>query len=84
MLSAYDEFVAHRCRQVHPPHRDVRIGPERILLSLGMVSPDGVKSKPIAEPLLIHMGGTDDTVYYDAWLGKYVSAHTSLPGHRAG
>ncbi|NUQ65259.1 MAG: hypothetical protein HUU20_22560, partial [Pirellulales bacterium] len=38
----------------------------------GVTSPDGLHWKPVAEPLLIHKGDTDNTVYYDEWLEKYV------------
>ena len=61
-----------RYQQVHPRYRDVRLNENRINGLYGMVSPDGVNWKVIPEPLMIHKGDTDNTVYYDAWLGKYV------------
>ena len=51
--------------QVHPRHRDVRINSNYIYCLFGLVSPDGLHWKRIDEPLLIHKGDTDNTVYYD-------------------
>lgn len=59
-------------KQVHPRHRDVRLNENTINGMYGMVSPDGLNWKAIPEPLMIHKGDTDNTVYYDEWLGKYV------------
>lgn len=61
-----------RYRQVHPRHRDVRLSGERITCIYGLVSPDGLRWQPIAEPLLTHKSDTDTTVYFDEALGKYV------------
>jgi hypothetical protein len=61
-----------RYRKIHPRHRDIRLRPDYIYCLFGLVSPDGLNWKPIAEPLIIHKGDTDNTVYYDEWLGKYV------------
>ena len=58
--------------KIHPRHRDVRLQPDYIYGLFGMVSPDGLNWKPLSEPLLIHKGDTDNTVYWDEWLGKYV------------
>ena len=58
--------------KIHPRHRDVRINPDYIYCLFGLVSPDGLNWRRIEEPLLIHKGDTDNTVYYDQWLGKYV------------
>lgn len=58
--------------KVHPRHRDNRLNENYIYCLFGMTSPDGLNWTPIPEPLLIHKGDTDNTVYYDAWLGKYV------------
>jgi len=59
-------------RRLHPRHRDLRLRSDYIYGLFGMVSPDGLNWKPIAEPLMIHKGDTDNTVYWDEWLGKYV------------
>jgi len=64
----WKKYQAH----THPRNRDVRLGPDMINCLFGMVSPDGLNWKPIPEPLLIHKGDTDNTVYFDEWLGKYV------------
>lgn len=71
VLSGADELY-ERYRRLHPRHRDVRIKPSWMYCLFGMVSPDGQKWSMLPEPLLIHMGDTDNTAYYDAWLGKYV------------
>jgi len=57
---------------IPPRNRDTRLRPDRINGLFGLVSPDGINWKPIPKPLLIHMGDTDNTVYYDRWLEKYV------------
>jgi hypothetical protein len=59
-------------RKIHPRHRDLRLNHDYIYCLFGMVSPDGLAWKPISEPLMVHKGDTDNTVYYDEWLGKYV------------
>ena len=61
-----------RYEQVHPRHRDVRLGPSYIYCLFGLVSADGLNWRRIDEPLMIHKGDTDNTVYFDPWLGKYV------------
>ncbi|NLE62130.1 MAG: hypothetical protein GX616_27550 [Planctomycetes bacterium] len=71
ILSGGDELW-QQYRQTHPRHRDTRLGPERMFGLFGMVSPDGLQWKTIPKPLFIHMGDTDNTVYYDEWIGKYV------------
>jgi len=58
--------------KIHPSNRDVRIGPDYIYGLFGLVSADGLNWKLVPEPLLIHKGDTDNTVYYDQWLEKYV------------
>ncbi len=58
--------------KVHPRNRHVSLGPDYIYCLFGLTSPDGIRWKLIPEPLLIHKGDTDNTVYYDQWLGKYV------------
>lgn len=35
-------------------------------------SPDGIKWKPYKKPLMMHIGDTDNTLYWDAELGVYV------------
>ncbi len=59
-------------QKLHPRYRDDRLSAKMINALFGMVSPDGLKWEPIPEPLMIHKGDTDNSVYYDAWLGKYV------------
>jgi hypothetical protein len=59
-------------QKLHPRYRDNRIDGEHMNCLYGMTSPDGLNWKLLPEPLLIHQGDTDNTVYYDAWLGKYV------------
>ena len=59
-------------QKLHPRYRDNRIDGEHMNCLYGMTSPDGVNWRLLPEPLLIHQGDTDNTVYYDAWLGKYV------------
>jgi hypothetical protein len=61
-----------RYHKVHPRNRHVSLGPDYIYCLFGLVSPDGLHWKPLAEPLLIHKGDTDNTVYYDEWLQRYV------------
>jgi hypothetical protein len=61
-----------RYRKVHPRNRHVSLGPNYIYCLFGLVSPDGLHWKSLAEPLLIHKGDTDNTVYYDEWLQRYV------------
>ena len=53
-------------------YRDSRLGSDYMCCLYGAVSPDGVQWKAIREPLMIHKGDTDTTVYYDANLRKYV------------
>jgi hypothetical protein len=59
-------------QQVHPRFRDTRLNKDVIRCLYGMVSPDGLTWNMIPEPLMIHFGDTDNTVYFDEWLGKYV------------
>ncbi len=59
-------------QKLHPRHRDVRIQADRINGLFGLTSADGVNWRAIPEPLMIHYGDTDNTVYWDEWLGKYV------------
>ncbi|MEN6547078.1 MAG: hypothetical protein ABFE07_13665, partial [Armatimonadia bacterium] len=59
-------------QKIPPRNRDVRLSAKVICGLFGMVSPDGLKWEPIPEPLMLHQGDTDNSVYYDAWLGKYV------------
>jgi len=59
-------------QRLHPRYRDNRINGEHMNCLYGMTSPDGLDWRFLPEPLLIHKGDTDNTVYYDAWLGKYV------------
>jgi hypothetical protein len=58
--------------KVHPRHRDVRLRPDYLYCLFGLVSPDGVRWRPIPQHLMIHKSDTDTAVYYDEWLGKYV------------
>ncbi len=59
-------------KKTHPRNRHVGLGPNYIYALFGLVSPDGLNWKLLPEPLLVHKGDTDNTVYYDAWLQKYV------------
>ena len=59
-------------QKVHPRHREPRISETRIQCMYGAVSSDGVSWTPLPEPLMINFGDTDTTVYYDAWLQRYV------------
>lgn len=59
-------------QKFHPRYRDNRLNGEHMNCLYGMTSPDGLNWSLLPEPLLIHKGDTDNTVYYDAWLGKYV------------
>ena len=59
-------------QKIHPRHRDVRIQAERIYCLFGLTSADGLHWRAIPEPLTVHYGDTDNTVYWDEWLGKYV------------
>ncbi len=61
-----------RYEKLHPRYRDDRLSAKELSGLFGMVSPDGVKWTAILEPLMIHKGDTDNCVYYDEWLGKYV------------
>jgi len=62
-----------RYLEMHPAHRDDRLGgPHDIDCLWGMVSPDGLHWEMIKETLLINKGDTDNTVYYDDFLDKYV------------
>lgn len=61
-----------RYQRLHPRYRDTRLKREVMRCLYGMVSPDGLTWKHIPEPLMIHWGDTDNTVYFDEWLGKYV------------
>lgn len=72
MVTADPQKLWALYQKVHPRNRDVRLGPERMFCIFGVVSPDGLNWTRIREPLLIHMGDTDNGVYYDRWLGKYV------------
>lgn len=53
-------------------YRDVRISQGRSPCFFAVTSPDGLEWKPIERPLMMHPGDTDNTVYYDPALGKYV------------
>ena len=59
-------------QKVHPRNRHVSQGPDYIYCLFGLISPDGIQWKSLPEPLLIHKGDTDNTVYYDEWLQRYV------------
>ena len=59
-------------QKVHPRNRHVSLGPDYIYCLFGLVSADGLSWRLVPEPLLIHKGDTDNTVYYDQWLQKYV------------
>lgn len=58
--------------RLHPRCRDNRVNAEHMNCLYGMTSPDGLNWQLVPEPLLVHKGDTDNTVYYDEWLGKYV------------
>ncbi len=64
----WEKYQAH----THPRNRDLRLGPDSMDALFGMVSSDGQQWKALPEPLLINKGDTDNTVYFDPWLGKYV------------
>lgn len=66
----------------HPRHRDERITEDSVSCLFGMVSPDGLNWRVIPDPLMIHKGDTDNTIYYDSWLGKYVLYTRLYPGRR--
>jgi hypothetical protein len=59
-------------QSVHPRHRDLRMKESRLYGMYGLTSPDGLHWTPIPEPLMVHMSDTDTTVYWDAWLERYV------------
>jgi hypothetical protein len=61
-----------RYQQVHPRYRDIRLSEKMINCLYGLVSPDGLSWKALPEPLMIHKGDTDNSVYFDEWLGRYV------------
>lgn len=56
----------------HPYHRDVRLTPGHIRCLFGAVSPDGLSWRALEKPLMLHFGDTDNSVYFDEWLGRYV------------
>jgi len=59
--------------KLHSRHQDVRIVQRRKPTCLyAAVSPDGLHWEALPEPLMIHYSDTDTTVFFDAWLGKYV------------
>ena len=64
--------LLRRYQKVHPRYRDVRIREGNVTCIYGAASPDGLEWAPIRDPLMIHYSDTDTTVYYDAWLGRYV------------
>jgi hypothetical protein len=57
---------------VHPRRRDTRMRPDYLYGMYGAVSADGLRWRALGQPLMAHMSDTDTTVYYDAWLGRYV------------
>ena len=59
-------------RKIHPRYRDTRIGPNRIQCMYGAVSPDGIDWRVLTKPLLINFGDTDNSIYYDKLLQRYV------------
>lgn len=59
-------------QKVHPRYRDTRLDARIRECLYGAVSPDGLHWTPIPKPLLVHKGDTDNTVYYDSWLERYV------------
>jgi len=66
------EKIWREYQKLHPRYRDTRFNENLINGLYGLVSPDGENWKVIQEPLMIHKGDTDNTVYYDEFLGKYV------------
>lgn len=58
--------------KLHPIYRHPLISAARPCILYGLVSPDGINWKRIEKPLMMHLGDTDNTVYFDPWLGKYV------------
>ncbi|MBN1347714.1 MAG: hypothetical protein JXQ73_33815 [Phycisphaerae bacterium] len=58
--------------KLHPRYRDQRLRKDNINCLFALVSPDGQKWKAVAEPLMVHKGDTDNSVYWDEWLGRYV------------
>ena len=59
-------------QKIHPRYREPRFSERGGQIMCGAVSPDGVRWRPLPEPLMVHFGDTDNTVYYDAWLERYV------------
>jgi hypothetical protein len=59
-------------QEVHPRYRDTRLDARIRECLYGAVSPDGLHWAPIPEPLMVHKGDTDNTMYYDPWLQRYV------------
>jgi hypothetical protein len=72
MLTGVEDLWKRYEAQTHPRNRDVRFGPTVMHCLFGLTSPDGVKWTHLSEPLLMHYGDTDNTVYFDEWLGRYV------------
>jgi hypothetical protein len=58
--------------RIHPIYRHPLLSAKVVGALIGLTSPDGINWKRIEKPLLMHMGDTDNTVYYDEWLGMYV------------
>jgi hypothetical protein len=61
-----------RYAKIHPIYRHPLISAKRVCIIFGLTSPDGINWKRVEKPLMMHLGDTDNTVYYDEWLGKYV------------
>jgi len=64
--------IWEKYQRVHPRYRDTRINADNVRCMYGVVSPDGIHWKSIPEPLMVHMSDTDTSIYYDAWLDRYV------------
>ena len=59
-------------QQLHPRYHEPRIYENNLHCLYAAVSPDGLNWKMLPEPLMVHQSDTDTTVYWDAWLGRYV------------
>ncbi|MBI4024722.1 MAG: hypothetical protein HY360_07045 [Verrucomicrobia bacterium] len=65
-------WLWEKLQKIHPRHKDSRLTENEMHCIYGVISPDGIRWTPLAEPLLIHKSDTDTSVYYDSWLERYV------------
>lgn len=78
-----EERLFEKYRKVHPRYRDQRILERgHPFYFYAAVSPDGLNWKGVPEPLIIHCSDTDTSVYYDAWLDRYVMYTRLYPYER--